>query len=247
MLVSEPVMNLFRDIKKLNFKVQNGTSFRWEGLIPEYKLETHRVNVRRRSDGTYNTTTNDQTDTNLRIWLDYHLDQYSHQAQYPDDLQSEAIYTTTSSTCKYVESTASQSYRNYHRYVEVAPFAVVKVVNEYTASWEGSATGDHHSTTKYILAKLPVSGYTDMLNTTEVSVGSLTSWASSVFNFANLEQYADNITGQFPAANSRSRQRTAYIDVPYWTYWVFHFKYCSLEDVNIPDPPSSSSSNLLGN
>lgn len=98
----------------------------------------------------------------------------------------------------------------------------------------GGTNADSISEYKYAVVPLK-SGYTDMLNVTMPSVNSseLDAAINLAYSTAGLERNAADITltpgtGDYTYRNATSTCRI-------WTlFYLIHFKYCTLEDVNIP-------------
>lgn len=238
-LDSAPILNFFKDIKELNYRVQTGVGYNYGGFVRSTALSTHRVRTVGHSDGTATTTTTDQTVSSW-LWYDTWYESYFHDGHYPNGLRDDDRYTTANIAETFNESTASASYRQFHRYLAARPFGVFNVRNEYSAdwAWSGGASGqDTWSANKYVLAPYPIYTFTDMLTNTSVVVDNQSDWAGWVddmFDFAGLEKSAADITGQYEVTdNSHQRRRNAIIDLPSWTFWVFHFLYCNLEGVTI--------------
>ena len=236
-LDSEPIMNLFRDVKQLNYYVPiSTTSYSYNGLYRTNNCTSHTVTVRGYTDGTTRTTTSDHSSTS--IWTQYRRLNHIYGEGYPSNVNLDEKTDTTNSSITFTEP--STTYRRFHRYLEVKPFGVFQLFNDYNASWQ-NGTGsqavtdsDSWTTYKYILAPYPVTSYIDLLNTTSFTVSNWSSFIPAIYNFAGMEMYADNITGRFQTGSySDSKVQSTQLNLTVYTFFVMHFLYCNLEDVTI--------------
>ena len=122
----------------------------------------------------------------------------------------------------------------------MVPFGVVNVRNEYSASWEwnsGSNDSDSWSENTYVLCPLMTSAYVDTLSSTVITYNDnteWTNWISAVCNCANMQMYANDISGRYEVTDyTYQRRRICTIEPPMWVFWIGHMMYCSLDDVNI--------------
>lgn len=239
-LDSEPIMNLFRDVKQLSYTLlSGGTSYsNYPGFYTSSSNNVqHIVSVSGYTDGTSRTTTRDTTSS----WVWYQQRRMNHRygAGYPNNVSASETHDTTNSSITISETPVS-IYRRYHRYLEVKPFGVFFVYNGYDASWQNgtgsqAVTGsDSWESWKYILAPLPVSTFVDLLNTTSITISDWSTFIPSIYDFAGLEMYADDITGGFQTGSySDYKRQITYVSNPSNVFWVAHFLYCNLDDVNI--------------
>lgn len=239
-LNSEPILNLFRDVKQLSYTLLSGgtTYYSYNGFYKTDNSSQHTVSVRGYTDGTSRTTTSDYTGSG---WLWYQQRRLNHiyGSGYPSNVSSSETQDTTNSSITMSEGSSS-TYRQYHRYLAVKPFGVFTVYNGYDASWQ-DGTGDQAvvgtdswETYKYILAPLPVSTFVDLLNTTSITISDWSTFIPAIYDFAGLEMYADDITGSFQTGSHRDYKRQiTYVTSPSNIFWVAHFLYCNLDDVTI--------------
>ena len=239
-LDSATIENLFNDVGLLNYTVLfDSSGGTYNGFLREIATDIRTVSVRGRN-GSLETTTTDSRNTSY-LWVDRDSETYNHQSSSygPNGLRSSEVVTTTNVACTFSEQSGISSYRNYHRYMEVKPYCVASVTNDYYATWEFDGDvythSDIHTNYGHVWCPLPITTYTDMLTAQTIVLNNQSAWGdwvTDVFDAANLEQYAADVAGQYTQTNkSHSRQRASLIGTPSHVVWVAHFLYCNLEGV----------------
>lgn len=226
-----PIEHLFQDIKSLSYTIlAPSNSYAYDGYSRQTYFTYRYYYERRYTSGAPRITDETRTTGNW-MWYSRHTDDY--RTGYPEGIRSLETNTPISCSTTFTEN-SSATYRRYHRYLEVFPFGVFRAYNEYSADW-GDSGQDYWETAKYIIAPFPITHYIDTLTATTFTLddqAAWDSWATQCFQAAHLQKFATDIQGQYdPTQANRYRRRIALIDPPLYTFWVAHFRYCSLDGV----------------
>ena len=122
--------------------------------------------------------------------------------------------------------------------MEILPYAEFEVTNN-GQTYDGNGNyGDNIYETKYVVVPLK-SSWTDMLNETVPSVNTseLDTAINTAYSTAGLTKRAVDIplTPVEPPYEGARTYRSASSYCRIWIlFYLIHFKYCSLENVNIP-------------
>lgn len=122
--------------------------------------------------------------------------------------------------------------------VEILPYAEFEVTNN-GQTYDGNGNyGDNIHITKYVVVPLK-SSWTDMLNETipSVNTSELDTAINTAYSTAGLTKRAVDIplTPVTPSYEGARTYRSASSYCRIWSlFYLIHFKYCTLEDVNIP-------------
>ena len=122
--------------------------------------------------------------------------------------------------------------------VEILPYAEFEVTNNGQTYDGNGGYGDNIYETKYVVVPLK-SSWTDMLNETVPSVNTseLDTAINTAYSTAGLTKRAVDIplTPVTPSYEGARTYRSASSYCRIWSlFYLIHFKYCTLENVNIP-------------
>lgn len=231
-LDSEQVMNLYRDIKQLNY------SYRLSGhgsAVPynysqSYTYRWHEIENR----PYYQPPSPDYDYTgNSYLWYEQENTSWDKDEGYPGDIEYSATWKTIDNSLTFTERTSSTP--NFAKTcVEIQPWAEMEVANYgQTGDYSSSGYTDDISEYKYVVIPLK-SDYTDMLNETVPTVNSseLDAAIDLAYSTAGLERNCSDI--QLTLATGDHTYRDATSTCRMWTlFYLIHLKYCSLENTNI--------------
>lgn len=122
--------------------------------------------------------------------------------------------------------------------VEILPYGEFEVTNNGQTYDGNGGYGDNIYITKYVVVPLK-SSWTDMLNETVPSVNTseLDTAINTAYSTAGLTKRAVDIplTPVTPSWEGARTYRSASSYCRIWSlFYLIHFKYCTLENVNIP-------------
>lgn len=231
-LDSEQVMNLYRDIKQLNYcyRLSSRGSAVPYSYSESYTYRWHEIENRpyyQPPDPDY-----DVTGTGY-LWYDQESTSWAKDEGYPGDIETSVTWKTIDNSLTFTERTSTPP-NLAKTCVEIQPWAEMEVANYgQTMDYSSSGYTDNISEYKYVVVPLK-SDYTDMLNETVPTVNSseLDAAIDLAYSTARLERNCANIP-LTPATGSRT-YRGATSTCRMWTmFYLIHLKYCSLENITI--------------
>lgn len=230
-LDASQVMNLFKDIKNLNYAYTLGG----RGSVCPYNYsQSCTWTVHEEENRSYYQPADpdyDQTSTSYLWYSQENLSWYKNLG-YPGDLECSTTWTPKANSLTFTERTSNPT-NLYKTCVEIQPWAEMYVDNQGNTSDYNGQYGDQVYDYKYVIVPLK-SGYTDMLNETVPTVNSseLDTAISLAFSTAGLAKNCSDIP-MTPATGDHT-YRSALSTCRIWTlFYLVHFKYCSLESITI--------------
>ena len=231
-LDSEQVMNLFRDVKQLNYSYRTGSRgsavpYNWS---QSYTYRWHEIENRpyyQPPDPDY-----DQTGSSY-LWYDQENTSWYKGLGYPDNIENSTTWKTIANSLTFTERTSNPP-NLAKTCVEIQPWAEMELAN-YGQTSDYSSSGYTDSISEYKTVVIPLkSDYTDMLNETVPTVNSseLDAAIDLAYSTAGLDRNSADMpltpaTGDHTYRNATSTCRI-------WTlFYLVHVKYCSLEHTNI--------------
>lgn len=231
-LDSEQVMNLYRDIKQLNY------SYRLSGrgsAVPYNDSQSYTYRWHEIENRPYYQPPSpdyDYTSTSY-LWYDQENTSWDKDEGYPGDIENSTTWKTIANSLTFTERTSTPP-NLAKTCVEIQPWAEMEVVN-YGQTMDYSSSGDTDSFSEYKYVVIPLkSDYTDMLNETVPTVNSseLDAAIDLAYTTAGLERYCADI--QLTPATGTHTYRSATSHCRVWTlFYLIHLKYCSLENITI--------------
>lgn len=229
---SEQVMNLYRDIKQLNYTYR--TSGRGSAVpysySQSYTYRWHEIENRpyyQPPDPDY-----DWTGTGY-LWYDQENTSWYKGEGYPGDIENSTTWKTINNSLTFTERTSTPP-NLAKTCVEIQPWVEMEVANYgSTGNYSGSGYTDRISEYKSVIIPLK-SDYTDMLNETVPTVNSseLDAAIDLAYSTAGLERYSADMPLTLATGDHTYRDATSTCQI--WTlFYLVHVKYCSLENTNI--------------
>lgn len=231
-LDAEQVMNLFRDVKQLNYSYRlsgrgSAVPYNWS---ESYTYRWHEIENRpyyQPPDPDYDWTGSGY------LWYDQENTSWYKGEGYPSDIENSTTWKTINNSLTFTERTSTPP-NLAKTCVEIQPWAEMEVANYgQTSDYSGYGYTDTISEYKYVIIPLK-SGYTDMLNETVPTVNSseLDAAIDLAYSTAGLERNSADIPLTLATGDHTYRDATSSCRV--WTlFYLVHVKYCSLENINI--------------
>lgn len=231
-LDAEQVMNLFRDVKQLNYSYRtsgrgSAVPYNWS---QSYTYRWHEIENRpyyQPADPDYDSTGSGY------LWYDQENTSWYKGEGYPSDIENSTTWKTISNSLTFTERTSTPP-NLAKTCVEIQPWAEMEVANYgQTSDYSGYGYTDTISEYKYVIIPLK-SGYTDMLNETVPTVNSseLDAAINLAYSTAGLERNSADIPLTLATGDHTYRSATSTCNIRTLFYLV-HVKYCSLENVII--------------
>ena len=232
-LDSAQVLNLFKDIKQLNYAISRSSR---GGLCPYNSSYACTYTVHEEDNRPWTTppADYDQTTTSY-LWYEGEDTSWAKNQGYPSDVETHLTSTVNSSSITFTERTSSPP-NLYKTCVEIIPYASLDVCNSgVTYSTDGGSAHGGDSIYEYRYVCVPLkSSFTDMLNGGVISLTSteVDDAISLAFSTVGLQKKAVDIaltpaTGDYTNRSTLSTCKLSSI------VYLVHFKYCSLESVTI--------------
>lgn len=222
-IAHRPVLNFFRDVKKMNYSVDVGGGNGWITLNSDTDHTNHLSEYNAATGWEYS----DVPDGTL--WWNSHGVEYSY--PYTGAISHELIRQPVSNTLRFVlNPLGAGAAWPWYQVVDVLPLVLVQVENHW--SWSNETADDYGSATKWVLVPV-ATAYTSVTAGAPVAgLVSADSLITSAFRAAGLVRACDSIPfGTTPPADaSWSKESRAVVT---GVFCLVHMKYCNLENVVI--------------
>ena len=228
-LDSAQIMNLFKDIKQLNYGIcQSGMlcpyRFNYSCDVYVYDID-NRPGYQPADPYTYTDTYN--------IWYESEYYRWYDQGGYPGNV--EVGITETCSNIKFSFTMRNYTNNHYNTCVEIIPYAVFSLYNYGRTSYISSDGSGGDYLEKYGYACVPLkSSFTDMLNGGVINVTSteIENALNTAYSVTNMTKNAAAIPVTPASGHETERSANSWAILSYM-YYLVHFKYCTLENVTI--------------